>query len=237
MSIFITGDVHGEWDVWKLLDFNKDNRLNLTKKDYLIICGDFGFIWSKKPDKTEVKWLNWFDKQSYTTLFVDGNHSNHDRLKNYPVSTWNGGKAHKINDSVIHLMRGQVFDIEGHKFFTMGGATSHDIEHRTKGVSWWANEVPSFCEREEAIVNLDKNDWKVDYVITHDCPTDIVKLLLPSINLWERAERQPNEYNDWLREISDKLAFKQWFHGHYHMDIKLLDGRFQCVYDDIVQLC
>ena len=34
---------------------------------------------------------------------------------------------HKIRDSVIHLMRGEIYDIDDKKFFTFGGARSHDI--------------------------------------------------------------------------------------------------------------
>ena len=49
-------------------------------------------------------------------------------LSAYPITEWNGGKVHKIADNIIHLMRGQVFDIDGIRFFTMGGASSHDID-------------------------------------------------------------------------------------------------------------
>ena len=43
-----------------------------------------------------------------------------DRIKVY----LHGGKVHRIRPHVLHLMRGQVFDIEGHTFFTMGGVKS-----------------------------------------------------------------------------------------------------------------
>lgn len=56
-----------------------------------------------------------------------GNYENFDQLYNYPIEEWNGGKIHKINDSVFHLMRGQVFKIDGKSFFTFGGASSHNI--------------------------------------------------------------------------------------------------------------
>jgi hypothetical protein len=48
-------------------------------------------------------------------------------LNAYPVEEWHGGKVHKIRPSVIHLMRGQVYELQGKKFFTFGGAQSHDI--------------------------------------------------------------------------------------------------------------
>ena len=49
-------------------------------------------------------------------------------IEEYPVTTWHGGKVRQIiEDKVILLERGQVFDIDGKTFFTFGGASSHDI--------------------------------------------------------------------------------------------------------------
>lgn len=56
------------------------------------------------------------------------NHENFDRLMAYPVEEWHGGKIQRIRPSVIHLMRGQVFELEEKKLFTFGGASSHDID-------------------------------------------------------------------------------------------------------------
>ena len=41
-------------------------------------------------------WLNWLDKEPFTTLFVDGNHENIARLNALPVHQWHGGKVHFI---------------------------------------------------------------------------------------------------------------------------------------------
>lgn len=117
--IYFTGDTHMNMDVKKLNTKNFPQQLELTKEDYLIILGDFGCIWDNS--KQQEWWLEWHSKKNYTTLFIDGNHENHELLNSYPVSTWNGGKIHRINDNVIHLMRGQVFELEGHTFLTIGG--------------------------------------------------------------------------------------------------------------------
>ena len=37
-------------------------------------------------------------------------------------------KFYKIRPSVVHLMRGQIFEIGGKSIFTFGGASSHDID-------------------------------------------------------------------------------------------------------------
>lgn len=67
---------------------------------------------------------------------------------------WNGGRVHEVMPHVLHLMRGQVFDIDGLSIFTMGGASSHDREWRTEGESWWPEELPSDAERTESLPAL-----------------------------------------------------------------------------------
>lgn len=44
--IFITGDTHGGIDIKKLSSRNFPKGKKLTKNDFLIITGDFGFVWS-----------------------------------------------------------------------------------------------------------------------------------------------------------------------------------------------
>lgn len=101
----------------------------MTKEDCVIICGDFGGIWNYGfENQKEAEALDWLDSRPFTTLFVCGNHENFDRLYEYPVEEWHGGKVHKIRDSVLHMMRGQVFEIDDRKIFSFGGASSHDID-------------------------------------------------------------------------------------------------------------
>ena len=150
--IFITGDTHCDYD-WKKLNTSCfPEQKELTKDDYVIIAGDFGGVWAQ--DKTDEYIIKTYEKRNFTTLFVDGNHENHDALAQYPVEEWHGGKIHRISDTVIHLMRGQVFEIGGKTFFTMGGAESSDKIYRKEGVSWWAREMPSDVEYEEAIKHM-----------------------------------------------------------------------------------
>ena len=123
MAIFITGDTHGDFS--RLLPAAFHEQRDLTKEDYLIICGDFGGVWD--GGDAEQQWLDWLETRSFTTLFVSGNHENYDLLRNYPISQWHGGLVQAIRPSVLHLMRGQLYNICGKRIFTMGGASSHDI--------------------------------------------------------------------------------------------------------------
>lgn len=123
---YITGDTHADFSRLKENKFPIQSEM--TKNDYIIICGDFGGAWNYIVESIyEKHWLDWLNNKNFTTLFVDGNYENFERLYNYPVEEWHGGKVHKIRESVIHLMRGEIFNIDNKKFFTFGGARSHDI--------------------------------------------------------------------------------------------------------------
>ena len=168
--------------------------------------------------------MNWLNEKPFTTLFVDGNHENMDRLNSYPVEEWNGGKVHKIRPSVIHLMRGQVFNINGKKIFTFGGASSHDKDSRKEGKSWLSRELPSENEINVAIKNLTEANWKVDIVITHCAPSTIQRLINPSYD--------ENILTDFLDNVKEKLIFEKWYFGHYHID-KQIDKKLFAVFNSI----
>ena len=121
--IYITGDIHGSPERLGVHSFYEQKEM--TRDDIVIICGDFGMVWEESGESaSEQYWLKWLEDKPFTTVFVCGNHENFDRLYQYPVKEWHGGKVHEIRPHVLHLMRGEVFDIEGVKFFAFGGASS-----------------------------------------------------------------------------------------------------------------
>lgn len=225
--IFVTGDVHGLLSFYKFEEFVKDR--NLTKDDYMIIAGDCGVLWSEEDTNEKIEK---YRSLPFTVLFVDGNHENFDMLNAYPVEEWHGGKVHKIASDIIHLMRGQVFEIEGKTFFTLGGATSIDRLFRKEGVSWWADELPTYADLDEGFKNLARYDYKVDFVITHAC--DERTLFYPPL-------RTPFNYfksypeNSLLTSIEEKVEYGQWFFGHYHIDGDVNDKK-TAIYDDILRI-
>lgn len=224
--IYLTGDTHGTLDIEKLFPEFFPFKC-LSKKDYVIILGDFGFIWNRVPNSHERYWLNWFDGLPWTTLFIDGNHENHPRLSSFPEETWNGGRIHRISNSVLHLMRGQVFTIDEKTFFSMGGANSIDVMYRRRGVSWWPEELPSEQEYSTAIWNLSAHNWQVDYVLTHDLPTKQLKEVDPYY--------EPYVLTDWLNGIQKRLDYRHWFCGHHHIDRNLSDN-VHVLYDKVISI-
>lgn len=114
--------------------------------------------------------INLYSYLPFTILFIDGNHENFESLNSYPVEVWIGGKVHRISDSIIHLMRGQVFMIESKSFFTFGGALSFDKARRIEEKSWWKEEMPTPEDYKEALINSATANYDVDYIVSHDCP-------------------------------------------------------------------
>ena len=226
--IIVTGDTHGTVDIGKLSPKDFRTGKKLTKDDYVIILGDSGIIWyGGRKDATLKKW---YDEKPWTTLFIDGNHENHHSLALYPVEEWNGGKVHRISDSIIHLMRGEYYNIDGRTFWVMGGAESIDKIYRTEGESWWKEEMPTHEELEYGLSNLQKHDMTVDYVLTHDCATSIAQVMYG-------VARYPSELTNFFDhlEFDFGLQFKMWYFGHHHQD-RLLDKKHVCLYKETLEL-
>ena len=120
--IFVTGDCHGDYRKLSSAAFREQKEMD--RQDFVIVCGDFGY-WDRS--RQEEYWMDWLAQKDFTLLFVDGNHENYDLLAEFPVQMWHGGKVQMIRENVIHLMRGQMFNLQGRRFFTFGGARSHDI--------------------------------------------------------------------------------------------------------------
>ena len=165
-------------------------------------------------------------------LFADGNHENFDLLYSMPERVWRGGRVHFVCPTVIHLMRGQVFELEGNKIFTFGGATSVDSAYRTQSFSWWSQEVPSQTEFEEGLKNLSKHGNRVDYIITHSCGQKALSLA-PAGMLSRKRGVYPE--NIMLSRFEEEVSFKRWYFGHYHADCPIGE-RFRAVYNDVIPL-
>ena len=171
--LLVTGDTHGNFSRFSKRNYGKYLDVN----DIVIICGDFGLLWEE--DKEFLYWKKFFEEKAWTTLFVAGNHENYNMLENYPTEEWNGGRIRRIGEKIIHLERGQIFEIQGKKIFTFGGASSHDIEggilnrnddnfrlkathlrkrkinFRVLNESWWERELPNEKEMQEGLENLE----------------------------------------------------------------------------------
>ena len=98
---------------------------------------------------------------------------------------------------------------------------------RIRDFSWWDLELPTNQEMENGIENLEKINYKVDYIISHCCPTSIQALI--------NSTYKRDILTDYLQQISEKCTFKRWYFGHYH-DYKQVNSQFTLLYENIVPL-
>lgn len=251
--VYITGDCHGDFSKFSNKHFPEQR--SLTKDDIVIICGDFSGIWGIQESESEKYWLKWLNSRNFTTVFIDGNHENFQRLNNdFEVIQFHCGKAHRIRDSIYHLMRGEIYEFDDKRFFTFGGASSHDMkdgvlrredfkneylfkdtirkyrhQHRVfriKDISWWQEELPNQIELHNANQNLTLSSYEVDYVITHCAPYDVVKQLGIDDN---------NILTQYLNTLAYRIKFKHWYFGHYHSDVNIND-KFTLIYNKFKEI-
>lgn len=219
--IYLVSDTHAlQYELWKML--YEIGEINFTENDYVIVLGDFAYTMSR--DGRDETFLRVLSEKPYTVCFIDGNHENFERINSLPVEKWRGGNVHKLKQNVIHLMRGQIFEIDGKRIFTMGGGFSIDREKRTLGVSYFEEEMPSKDEYATALMNLKNAGMSVDYIFTHASPTSVIPTLL---NLSGRTRRTgEEELDDFLEKINSSVDFKGWYFGHWHIDAQISEKLF-----------
>lgn len=256
MSVFVTGDIHGDPRRLNTESFYEQKQFSGDQdENIVIILGDFGLIWSRDSEnKQEKYYLDWLEQKPFTTVFVDGNHENHVRLATYPVKQWHGGLVHEIRPHVLHFMRGEMFEIEGKRFFAFGGASSHDVSdgildyedpkwrdqakeldhqgkymYRVNGLTWWSEELPNETEMQHGLEIIKKYDNKVDYILTHS-PSTSELYLMGGKGLYE-----PDVLTNYLEEIKVSVDYKRHLFGHMHLN-KAINDRDICLYEQIVRI-
>ena len=161
------------------------------------------------------------------------NHENFDLLEKFPVVEWHGGKASRLTERIFWLRRGEIYTIEGHTYFCFGGARSVDKDWRTPGKSWWPQEEPTIEEMIHGMEVINENLDKIEYVITHDCPSYVIRMIdsykstLPIENGYKLRLYFDNYFE---RLFHDSKSFKHWYCGHHHINKELDDLKFSFLY-------
>lgn len=224
MATFITGDKHG--DLTEILNFIK--KMKLSENDNIIVLGDMGLLWRK--DKKDFNYnINLWNMESngVKLYFIDGNHENFTLLKEFPIEN----NMQKISNNIYHLLRGHIYEFEGKKILTIGGADSIDWYLRTKGFTWWKEETISKTD----IASIAAAHY--DYVLTHCCPRSIFENNRVYLITLREIDQEKVNHNseDMLEQVKKRITFDHWYFGHYHID-KELDSNFRCVFHDFIEV-
>lgn len=197
----------------------------LRRGDLLLVCGDFGFLWNGSAE--EKKLLRKLGRQQFTTLFVDGTHDNLPLIRRYPEEQQFGGRVRRLDGNVLYVERGEVLELEGQRFFFLGGGASADMDERIASGTWWQEELPTQQELEAARQNLERYGYTVDYIITHQ-PSDRLRVFL------DGSQEQITPLGAFLTQLEKECSFKQWYFGQLHQD-KKIPPRHRMLFQSVVQ--
>ena len=221
--IYFTGDIHADPQRFEAPELKK-----LKSEDTLIVCGDFGFLWDGSTK--EQRLLDKLAKKKYRICFIDGTHENFDLLGSYPMVLFAGGKAHRIRKNIFHLMRGQIFGIEDKLIFTLGGGESPESAMKSdEELGTVRPEIPDRNEMLEGVRNLEKVNYEVDYIATHEPPAGIREFLLMN----EDEIPAVSALGAYLSELMTAATYDRWFFGSLHMD-KFISPKMVSVFQNVL---
>jgi hypothetical protein len=210
----VVGDVHGDISFASAV-CRAAESLDITN---IFQVGDFG-IWDHTDDgvyfldklneNSSLRGVNW-----YVTL---GNHENYDRVENYQALTTQ--TFIPVRDHITILgNKTAVFDMDGVKFASVGGAYSIDKYARIEGKSWWRNEEIKFSDI-LMLQNLIDITGRVDILFTHDSPTT-----LPEWDGFIKDDPYSQGHRKMLDRVGEIARPAFWFHGHYHRAVQYQFG-------------
>lgn len=213
--IYLLSDLHGEANFSGLKDYIEKSN----DHDLLIILGDVGLQFEEVEEN--FAFTKFFLSIKKNIALIDGNHENFKYLNSFPVEEWNGGFVGRLTPNIVHLKRGNVYDINGKTFFVFGGCKSSP-KWKEKGI-WYEGEEPTAEELSLAYNNLKKVKYKVDYILTHK-----YEQLPPRGTVCEDLQKL-NSF------IEEKVDYKHWYAGHWHID-QQLDSKHTFVYDRLLDI-
>ena len=85
-------------------------------------------------------------------------------------------------------------------------------------------------EYEEGWRNLEKVNFKVDYILSHTGTREVAA----SMGYGELSDDEV-ELRQYLQRVADNTEFEAWYFGHFHDDTDV-DEIFYCLYNDMVEL-
>ena len=214
---YVTADPHGDYT--KIQNFIE--KMEVKDSDTIIILGDVAAnYYGDERDEFRKYWLN---NLGPTIFCIHGNHEMRPHnLPQYKLIDYKGGKVwvdEKYPD-ILFAKDGEIFDFDGKKCIVIGGAYSVDKEIRlARNWGWFSDEQPNneikiFVEKQ-----LQKENWKIDYVFSHTCPIcyEPVDKFIPGLN----QSKVDKTTEMWLGSIEYKLKYEKWFAGHFHLDRKI----------------
>ena len=90
-------------------------------------------------------------------------------------------------------------------------------------------EIPNKQEMLEAVENLQKYGYKVNYIVTHEPPAAIRDFL----TVEPYGQREMSALGAFFDELSKTAKFDKWYFGSLHVD-KYVSRSYTCVFRELV---
>ena len=214
--VYVTGDIHGQ--PRRVVNFAKD--VHISRNDVLIILGDVGANYYLNELDNECK--RRLNSIKCTIFCIHGNHEcRPEHVSSYHLVDWNGGKVW-VEDAyprILFAKDGEIYTIEGKSYLAIGGAYSVDKFYRLeRNYGWWSDEQPSEEIKRYVESQIDKVK-RVDYVLSHTCPFKY-EPREAFLNFIDQST-EDDSTERWLDMIEEKLEYKLWFCGHWHIDKRI----------------
>lgn len=216
--VYITGDIHGNpSDIIYMA-----SRYQMTKDDIIVLLGDVGanYFLNKRDLKTKK------DLSEYVEAVILCIHGNHEArpatIEGYELKEWNSGEVWVQPEypNLLFAKDGSIFNLDGFNCLVLGGAYSVDKHYRLeRGFAWFEDEQPSDEIKEYVVKQLETVNNKVDVVFSHTCPLKYapIEVFLPGID----QSKVDKSTERWLDEIEDKLNYRAWYCGHWHINKRI----------------
>ena len=217
MSIYITGDVHGDFSELQ----QWCSTMKPRKKDIIVILGDVALnYFGDDRDFQRKKLVNAFGPEIFC---IHGNHEMRpENADGYNLIDWHGGKAWIQPEfpNLIFAKDGEIYELAGKNVIVLGGAYSVDKQIRIlRGYHWFQNEQPSNEIKRFAEKKLADADWKIDAVFSHTCPYKYrpLEAMLHGLD----QSKVDTSTEEWLDQIENRLDYQKWYCGHWHINKRI----------------
>lgn len=222
--IYITGDTHRDFE--NVIEFCYSKQTNTD--DVLIILGDVGLNYYLDGSDHKIK--RKIAKLPITLFCLRGNHEERpENINTYTTTEFFGGEClvEKQYPNIIWAEDGGVYNIDGKKCLTIGGAYSVDKFYRlTHRWAWFSSEQLTKDEMNNIKNIIAQNDNKFDIILSHTCPYNTRPTHLFIQGLDQSTVDSTMEH--WLQTIADNTEFDKWYFGHFHGE--WINGKYEMLY-------
>lgn len=205
------------------------------------------------------------DEMGYTGRYVISDFGISINSNALPEEEWNGGRVHKVRENVIHLMRGEIFHLNGKFVYVFGGARSHDISgiadkkalEKDYAFAILQPDDPLLQEKLQLLDHYgastrieEVNWWRAEMPTKSEMEHGLQNLRkhgkqvdfifshdgpASDVAILGGGALTIDPLNQYLDKVKQEAVYKKWFFGHHHRNMPLTD-KDSVIYDNIERI-